>query len=189
VKNSQFLNNTVWHNDTSGSGFGELWIQYAEDNVVRNNVFVSTAQNLLVLSEGGNVNNHSTTTFSRRRRAGAAQFVWNGVELRRLHRLSQRERAGCALAVRDPLLVDPTNDDFHLRAGSPAVNAGDPAFVARGRRDDLDGAARVSGGRVDIGADELTCGNGMPDPGEQCDDGNPTRRRRLRRQLHDHRVR
>jgi cysteine-rich repeat protein len=32
----------------------------------------------------------------------------------------------------------------------------------------------VSGGRVDIGADELTCGNGMPDPGEQCDDGNPT---------------
>jgi hypothetical protein len=117
VKNSQFLNNTVWHNDTSGSGFGELWIQYAEDNVVRNNVFVSTAQNLLVLSEGGNVNNQlDYNPFHAAAGPGAAQFVWNGVELRRLHRLSQRERAGCALAVRDPLLVDPTNDDFHLRA-------------------------------------------------------------------------
>jgi cysteine-rich repeat protein len=36
----------------------------------------------------------------------------------------------------------------------------------------MDGSTRVSGGRVDIGADELTCGNTVVDPGEQCDDGN-----------------
>jgi parallel beta-helix repeat protein len=100
VKNSQFLNNTVWHNDTSGSGFGELWIQYAEDNVVRNNLFVSTAQNLLVLSEGGNVNNQLDYNLfhaaAGRARPSSSGTVW----LRRLHRLSQRDREGCALAVR-----------------------------------------------------------------------------------------
>jgi cysteine-rich repeat protein len=29
----------------------------------------------------------------------------------------------------------------------------------------------VSGGRVDIGADEASCGDGLVDPGETCDDG------------------
>ncbi len=42
----------------AASGFGELWIQYAEDNVVRNNLFVQhRARICCVLSEGGNVNN------------------------------------------------------------------------------------------------------------------------------------
>ena len=175
VKNSQFLNNIVWHNDTSGSGFGELWIQYAEDNVVRNNVFVSTAQNLLVLSEGGNVNNQlDYNLFHTATGAGAAQFVWNNVGYAGFTAYRSGSGQDAHSLFGDPLLVDPTNDDFHLRAGSPAVNAGDPAFVPAVGETDLDGAARVSGGRVDIGADELTCGNGMPDPGEQCDDGNPT---------------
>ena len=39
---------------------------------------------------------------------------------------------------------------------------------------DLDGAARLSGPRIDMGADELTCGDGTLDLGEACDDGNAT---------------
>ena len=62
-----------------GSGFGELWIQYAEDNDVRNNLFVSTAQNLLVCSEAGNVNNAlDYNLFYTAAGAGSAQFVWQG---------------------------------------------------------------------------------------------------------------
>ena len=175
VRNSQFLNNTCWHNDTSNSGFGELWIQFAEDNLVRNNLFVSTAQNILVFSEDGNVDNQlDYNLFHAAAGPLAAEFVWQGVGYAGFaaYRAGSGQDANSLFA--DPQLVDPAGGDFHLGAGSPAVNGGDPTFVAAGGETDIDGAPRVSNGRVDIGADELTCGNGMPDPGEACDDGNPT---------------
>lgn len=65
-----------------------------------------------------------------------------------------------------------------LLAGSPAVNAGDPAGCTDGMRalaNDQRGAGfpRVVGGRCDVGAFELnTCGNGTVEAGERCDDGN-----------------
>jgi hypothetical protein len=45
--------------------------------------------------------------------------------------------------------------DYHLRAGSPCVNSGDPNFVAEPNETDIDGQPRVLYGRVDIGADEF----------------------------------
>ena len=39
VRHSQFLNNTCYQNDTLGIDNGELWIQRAEDNTVRRNIF------------------------------------------------------------------------------------------------------------------------------------------------------
>ena len=48
-----------------------------------------------------------------------------------------------------PLLVDPvTSRDFHLQAGSPAIDAGTNPFAPT---DDLDGVARPVGATVDIG--------------------------------------
>jgi hypothetical protein len=62
----------------------------------------------------------------------------------------------------DPLFVNAPAQDFHLQAGSPMVDAGNPAAPAPGTLD-LDGDARVLEGdgtcpidpRRDIGADEL----------------------------------
>ena len=53
----------------------------------------------------------------------------------------------------DPLLVGPPND-FHLESGSPAIDAGDPAYVSDANETDLDGDPRREGQRVDIGVDE-----------------------------------
>jgi predicted outer membrane repeat protein len=52
----------------------------------------------------------------------------------------------------DPMLVDEVTG--HLAYGSPAVDAGDPAFVPAPGETDIDGRPRVSGWRVDLGADE-----------------------------------
>ncbi len=56
----------------------------------------------------------------------------------------------------DPLFVDPANDDYHLAASSPCIDAGfnDPGLPTT----DLDGGPRIVGGTVDMGAYEAgTC--------------------------------
>lgn len=67
----------------------------------------------------------------------------------------------------DPLFVDPNNGDYHVAAGSPAIDAGDNAALPPDTYDldndgdtaeplplDLDGNPRVQNGIVDIGAYE-----------------------------------
>jgi CSLREA domain-containing protein len=61
---------------------------------------------------------------------------------------------------------------FALPAGSPAIDAADGGACPAA---DQRGVSRPQGGGCDIGAFEnnLPCGNGTLDAGEQCDDGNP----------------
>jgi hypothetical protein len=56
----------------------------------------------------------------------------------------------------DPLFVDPDSDDYHLSAGSPCIDAGDPQYVPYPDQKDSDNEPRVMGLRVDMGADEYT---------------------------------
>jgi len=61
-----------------------------------------------------------------------------------------------------PDVDEGANDDYgdvRLRAGSPAINAGDPSFVPQAGETDLDGHARVLCGRVDMGAYEFGIGD------------------------------
>ncbi len=60
--------------------------------------------------------------------------------------------------------VDDDYGDLRLQAGSPCINAGDPAFVPQPGETDLDGHARVLCGRVDMGAYEFGIGD------YDCDD-------------------
>ncbi|MBY0279601.1 right-handed parallel beta-helix repeat-containing protein [Candidatus Binatia bacterium] len=173
VRDSEFRNNTTYANDTLGAGFGELWIQYADANVVRNNVFVSTSANLLLQSDAGNTGNAiDHNVWWAPGGAAAARFVWNGNETVGFaaYRAATGQDASSVFA--DPQIVAPLAEDFHVGGASPAVNAGDPATVLAPGETDLDGAPRLSGPRVDAGVDEITCGDGVQNPGEECDDSN-----------------
>jgi len=61
---------------------------------------------------------------------------------------------------------------------SPVVNAANPAAPGSGgsacEATDQRGVARPIGAVCDMGAVETSCGDGVQDPGEACDDGNPT---------------
>ena len=82
--------------------------------------------------------------------AAAARFVWNGTEYAGFaaYRAATGQDAHSLFA--DPLLANPGAGDFHLTGSSPAIDAGDPAFVADPGETDLDGGARVLGPRVDM---------------------------------------
>jgi hypothetical protein len=60
----------------------------------------------------------------------------------------------------EPLFVDPVAGDYHLQAGSPCIDAGDPSYWEPGAVD-LDGQVRLWDGdgdgiiRVDMGMDEF----------------------------------
>jgi len=47
-----------------------------------------------------------------------------------------------------------TGGDYHLLKESPCIDAGDPAFVTAPDETDIDGDPRISGAKIDIGADE-----------------------------------
>jgi hypothetical protein len=53
---------------------------------------------------------------------------------------------------RNPLFVDPAKPDYHLRARSPAIGAGDPRVAVS---PDYNGVARPQGRRPDLGAYEF----------------------------------
>ncbi len=57
-----------------------------------------------------------------------------------------------AITGRDPLFLDPAGGNYHLRAGSPAVDAG---ITVPWLTTDIDGDPRPLGARYDIGADEV----------------------------------
>jgi hypothetical protein len=50
------------------------------------------------------------------------------------------------------------NGDYHLLPGSPCIDAGDPNYPEDANEFDIDGDARIIGGRIDIGADEYRSG-------------------------------
>jgi parallel beta-helix repeat protein len=60
----------------------------------------------------------------------------------------------------DPCFVNPRKMDFHIKANSPCVNAGDPNEEYTDLVD-IDNEPRVLGRRIDIGADEVN----VPSPG------------------------
>jgi len=55
----------------------------------------------------------------------------------------------------DPLFADLAGGDYHLQAGSPCIDAGNPAQIPAPGQTDIDGDPRLFGGRVDMGVDEF----------------------------------
>ena len=58
----------------------------------------------------------------------------------------------------DPLFTDKSNGDYHLRAGSPAIDAGDPAY-------DFSNEPDPNGGRINMGAYGNTSDAETSEPG------------------------
>jgi hypothetical protein len=82
VENCTFTSNTVIRNDALGVGQGQLWIQFADGNMVTNNIFVAARNKVLISSDAGNFNNLlDYNLYLTRGGPNHVDITWNGQEL------------------------------------------------------------------------------------------------------------
>ena len=155
VRNSQFLNNTCHKNDRVATGVGELWIQHAENNIVRGNVFVGRNPELLLSEDGAVDNSLDYNLWFTPTGELVARFTWEGTTYEGYAAYQAGSEQDRRSPFADPLFVHAAGADFHLRPGSPAIDVGDPVIVPAVGELDMDLEARRMGPRVDIGADEF----------------------------------
>jgi len=151
VERCSFVNNTLWSNDTAGSGSGEIVIQKSRDNVLRQNLIVPGAAGIAITNPFDSPGNSANWNVYG---VKTPTFVWREKEIESFAAFRQagQERDG---RLGEPHFSDLPTGDLRPRRESAAVNAGDPAFKPAPGELDFAGAPRVAGPRVDAGAFEL----------------------------------
>ncbi len=154
------VNNTLYENDTTGSGSGEFQIQWhATNNVFMNNILYASAQGLLVNSF---VN--SATSPARLDRniyytatgATGAQWVWNNRTLATFAAFKTASAGEINGLFANPLFTSTTAQDLDLdlATGSPGIDSGGNQGLAVEGLHDFVGNARIIGAAIDRGAYE-----------------------------------
>ncbi len=152
------VNNTLYNNYTQGDWGAELYIQFdTRNNVVKNNIVYANAYKRYMEAWSavmtGNVIDRNLYFTAGGSEAGT--WVWKGTTYTSFS--AYKAASGndvTSLIGLDPLLINAAAGDLHINPGSPAINAGDNLTSAQVGTQDIDGAARINGGAIDIGADE-----------------------------------
>ena len=158
VQNCTFTGNTVFDNDILDIGFGQLWIQYALNCTVTNNIFYASTSPWLVNAEIVNTGMGNTLDYNAYYYPGGLENTTNFFDFDYLTGFAALQTAtGQDLhsITTDPLFVNTLTPDLHLQYISPCAQAGDPSFIGADEWD-MDGQMRLQGSFVDIGADEIS---------------------------------
>jgi hypothetical protein len=149
--------NTFYKNDTLQWDNGEAQLRFRTSNcVLRGNIFYAGPGGWLVsvpVTAANNVNNKLDYNLYY---STALHWSWNNSAKTTFATWKTASAQDAQSLFIDPKFVSTgTTPDLHLRLDSPAIDAGDPAFTAAAGETDIDVGKRVTGTRVDIGADEL----------------------------------
>ncbi len=161
TENCKIVNNTLFQNDRLKNGNGEFYVQYdTRNNVFKNNIIWTNSQNIFISNAytqntGNVVDNNLYFSAS-----GANDGTWEWKKVTYSTFAAYKTGTGNDANAKftDPLIINSTTPDLHLKAGSPAIDAG--AVVDSIGTLDIDGEARVN--KVpDIGADEYWLASGF----------------------------
>ena len=153
--NCIIVNNTLYHNDTLQDGSGEILLAYDTlNNTIKNNIFVANDQSLFMSNK---FIQNSENTFDYNLYFASAgednsEWQWKGKTYQGFKAYTTATGNDHNSPFINPDLVDPNASDFHLKAGSPAVDAG--TSVSEAGDYDIDGQERVQNSTIDLGADE-----------------------------------
>jgi hypothetical protein len=154
------INNTLYGNDTSNTGSGEFQMQFnMTRNQFENNIVYAGARCLFMASKSGPVAAGTPTVtldynlYYCTSAATAAIWGWYPSSDTGFDKYVQATGNDRHSHFSDPHFAELLRSDFHLRSDSPAIGAGTTADVPLGEQD-LEGAPRVKGGKIDIGCYE-----------------------------------
>ena len=161
------VNNTLYGNDTAGTGSGEFQMQFnMTNNVFENNIVYAGDRCLMTTSKSGAANGSASTVILDHNvyycHAGseASQWGWFPASYTGFADYVKKTGNDEHSLFADPRFVDPSANNFHLLAVSPAINAGaDLGYSVVGEHD-LDGGPRVQAKRMDAGCYQTQ--NGAP---------------------------
>ena len=153
---STVVNNTLYDNDTSGTGSGEFQMQWnMAGNIFANNIvyagprcLISTNKSQLDKSQPSVTIDHNLYYCASR--AQASTWAGSSATVTGFDKYVESSGNDRHSRFLDPHFVDASAHNFHLRSDSPAIDAGTTDGVPVGELD-LDGAPRVRSGKVDIG--------------------------------------
>ncbi len=169
TQNCSVSNNTFFQNDTEDYGGGSLSIQhYVTGTTVKQNIFVCGPVNKQFILKTPTDGSFGSNAINWNLYSGTAsnnlEFIWNGSSkgsFSAWQTASSQDANSLFVASSSALfaVASPVNaTDFALITGSPAINAGDPAFTTGSGERDYFSQTRLAGGRVDIGMAEWLSG-------------------------------
>ena len=153
------VNNTLYDNDTSGTGSGEFQMQWnMADDIFENNIVYAGPRCLITLNRSQVEKNQSPVTIDHNLyycASGSKSSTWKEftATVTGFDQYVQSTGNDRHSRFLDPYFVDATAHDFHLRSDSPAIATGTTDGVPVGELD-LEGSPRVKSGKIDIGCYE-----------------------------------
>ena len=145
------VNNTLYENDTSGTGSGEFQMQWnMADNIFANNIVYAGPRCLITSNKSQVGKNQPPAAIDHNLyycASGAKASTWKELGFDKYVESTGNDRHSRFL---DPHFADTATKDFHLRSDSPAIAAGTTDGVPVGELD-LEGSPRVKSGNIDIG--------------------------------------
>jgi len=155
------VNNTLYANDTSGTGSGEFQMQFnMTNNVFENNIVYAGSRCLMTSSKSGPLDGNTPTVtvdynlYYCDSGSEASRWGWYPASYTGFADYLKMSGNDGHSRFADPRFADPSKNDFHLQPGSSAIQAGTNAGVRVTGDEDLDGAPRVKGKNIDIGCYE-----------------------------------
>jgi parallel beta-helix repeat protein len=151
-----FVNNSLYDDDTTQSGAGEFQIQYhSTNNVFKNNILYASDQNTFIYgyTSSSDVDTDYNLYFSSGD-AADSNWTWKGTAVTGFSGYRSTSHKDAHSLFADPQYTSLSTPDFHVAASSPAVNAGNNLGSTVVGTADFAGNARVQGTNIDIGAYE-----------------------------------
>ncbi len=150
------VNNTLYDNDTSGTGSGEFQLQWnMADNIFANNIVYAGSRCLMILNKSQAEKSQPPAVIDHNLyycAAGAKASTWieTPATVTGFDKYVESTGNDVHSHFLDPHFVDAAAHDFHLQSDSPAIAAGTTDAVPVEKMD-LQGSPRFKSGSIDLG--------------------------------------